>query len=92
MGGVDALKNLLSGNGADDVSPGSQIRPNVSTSAPASAVVAAAEPNRVDAETNSPVKDNHIFRLGDYAYTLLKSEREFSASCCCSLVESTTRG
>lgn len=66
MGWFDALKNLLSGNGAGDVRPGSQIRANVSTSAPASAAVAAAEPKRVDAETNSPVKDNHIFRLGDY--------------------------
>jgi len=66
MGWFDALKNLLSGNGAGEVRPGSQIRANVAKSAPASVVVAAAEPKRVDAETNSPVKDNHIFRLGDY--------------------------
>lgn len=73
MGWFDALKNLLSGNGAGDVRPGSQIRANVSTSAPASVVVAAAEPKRVDAETNSPVKDNPlVIEIPRYSINMTK--------------------
>ena len=66
MGWFETLKKLLSGRGADDASPGSPIRATDATSAPASAVETAAVPTRVAAETDSPVKSKHIFRLGEY--------------------------
>lgn len=66
MGWFDTLKNLLCGRGPDDISPGSPIRATDATSAPVTAVDTASVPTRVAAETDSPIKDKHIFRLGEY--------------------------
>lgn len=66
MGWFDTLKNLLSGNSAGDVRPGSQIRATDVSASPPAAIDAVAVPKQVGAETESPLRDKHIFRLGDY--------------------------